>query len=65
VNFVALQGLVPKVLKFLEKVAARPDVSNHEDDGEGFELGLDDEPRSLLDFLNDRRRRVAKSLYRT
>ena len=32
---------------------ARPDGSDSKDDGEGLEPGLDDESRSLLDFLND------------
>jgi len=30
-----------------------------------MELDLDDEPKALLDFLNARQRRVAKSLFRT
>ena len=29
-----------------------------------MELDLDDEPKALLDFLNARQRRVAKSLFR-
>ena len=49
----------------LDEVAARPDGSDPEDDGDGFEPDLEDETRSLLDFLNARRRRVMKSLYRT
>jgi len=32
---------------------ARPDDFNPEDDGEGLESGLVDEPISLLDFLTD------------
>ena len=55
----------PSGVKIFKEAVARPDGSNPEDDGEGLEPGLDDEPGSLLDFLNDQRRRVAKSLYQT
>jgi len=55
----------PSGVKFLEEPVVGPDSSDPDDDGEGLEPGLDDEPEFLLDFLNDRRRRVAKSLYRT
>ena len=43
----------------------RPEGSNPEDGDKGVELDLDDEPGALLDFLNARRRRVAKSLFQT
>ena len=48
----------PSGVKFFEEVVVRPDVSEPEDDGEGLEPGLDDEHRSFLNFLNDRRRKV-------
>ena len=41
-------------MKFLKVALVRPDGSNPKDDGEGLESGLDNELRSLLDFLNDR-----------
>ena len=43
----------PLGVKFLEEAVAEPDGSNPEDDGEGLKSGLDDEPRSLLNFLNN------------
>ena len=51
-------------MRFLDKVGVNPEGSSPGDD-EGVEIDLDDEPESLMDFLNARRRRVAKSLYRT
>jgi len=37
-------------VKFLEETVVRPDGFHPKEDGKGFELGLDDELRSLLDF---------------
>ena len=49
----------------LEEPGLRPEGSDPKDGDEGVELDLDDELGALLVFLNARRRRVVKSLYRT
>ena len=43
----------------------RPEGFDPEDGDEGVDLCLDDEPGALLVFLNDRCKRVTKSLYWT
>ena len=43
----------------------RPEGSDPKDSDEGVELDLDDEPGALLEFMNARRKRVVKSLFRT
>ena len=50
-------------LRFLNGAGAKTEGSDPEDGDEGVEIDLDDEPRLLLDFLNARQRRDAKSLY--
>ena len=49
-------------MRFLDEAGAKPEGSDPEDGDERVEIDLDDKPGSLLDFLNARRRRVAKSL---
>ena len=49
----------------LEEPGMRPEGCDPEDGDEVMELDLNDEPRVLLDFLNARRRKVAKSLFWT
>ena len=51
-------GAGPSVLKFTEE-AKDSDPEGSDDE---VEVNLDDEPRSLLDFLNTYRRKVASSL---
>jgi len=46
-------------------IRAELEGSDPEDDDEGVELDLDDDPEALLVFLNAWLRRVTKSLYRT
>jgi len=41
----------------------KPEGSDREDGDERVEIDLNDKPGSLLNFLNARRRRVAKSVY--
>ena len=55
----------PSGVRFLDEAGVKPEGSDCEDGDERVEIDLDDEPRSLLDFLNVRRKKVAKSLYRT
>jgi len=49
-------------VKLLDDHGVGLEVSDPEDD-DGVDLELEDEPRVLLDFLNARRRKVAKSLF--
>ena len=57
-------GVGPSCVKFLKKAGAKPEGSDPEGGDEGVEIDLDDEPRSLQDFLNAWRRKVAKSSFR-
>jgi len=49
-------------VKLLDDHRIGLEVSDPEDD-DGVDLKLEDEPRVLLDYLNARRRKVAKSLF--
>jgi len=51
-------------LKLFDDPGVRLEGSDLEDDDEGVELELDDEPGALQEFLNAQRRRVAKNLFR-
>ena len=57
-------GASPTSARCIEEPEMRPECSDPEDSDEGVELDLDDEPRALLEFMNARRRRVSKSLFR-
>ena len=58
-------GAGPSGVESFEGPGLRLEGSNPEDGDEEAELDHDDEPGVLLVFLNAKRRRVTKSLYRT
>ena len=50
-------------MKLLDDHKVGLEASDPEDDDDGLDLKLEDEPKVLLDYLNARRRKVAKSLF--